>query len=186
MADPGIISSTALTAEGGRPDLEESVRHAVDTILHAMNLTGEALSDATAAVSDRIFDSAAGGTMVGEPATTFSWGGYFQAIGLLCLLLGALWFGVWLLRRFGKFNFIPKPGALPKGALSMEAQMPLGPKKGLMVVRFLNKRLLLGVTEHQICLLAEENAQDERPVKDFQGYMADADSAHGDSGGPSA
>ncbi|MDE5878695.1 MAG: flagellar biosynthetic protein FliO, partial [Desulfovibrio sp.] len=88
--------------------------------------------------------------------TAFSWSGYMQAVGILCLLLAGLWFVLWLVRRYGRFNFLPRPGALPRGALVMEAQMPLGPRKGLMVVRFLNTRLLLGVTDQQICLLKEE------------------------------
>ena len=67
----------------------------------------------------------------------------------------------------------------------MEAQMPLGPKKGLMVVRFLNKRLLLGVTEHQISLITEESAQDERPARSFQGIMDDVGNAGDNSGGHS-
>ncbi len=33
--------------------------------------------------------------------------------------------------------------------------MALGPKKSLVVVRFLNKRVLLGVTDQQITMLTE-------------------------------
>lgn len=46
--------------------------------------------------------------MLGQSA--FTWGGYAQAIGILFLLLGVLWLAVWLARRFGKFNFLPRPG----------------------------------------------------------------------------
>ncbi len=77
-------------------------------------------------------------------------------------------------RRFGKFNFMPRPGALPRDALVMEAQLPLGPRKGLMVVRFLNKRLLLGVTDQQITLLTEEQAKHEPENVDFQQVMEEA------------
>lgn len=94
-------------------------------------------------------------TTLGE--ASFSWGGYFQAIGVLFLLLAFLWAGLWFIRKYGKFNFIPKPGSLPRNALRLEAQLPLGPRKGLMVVRFLNRRLLLGVTDHQITLLTESD-----------------------------
>lgn len=87
--------------------------------------------------------------------TDFSWGGYFQAIALMCLLLGLLWLGLWALRRFGKLRMLPNSSALPKNALLMEMQLPLGPRKGLVVVQFLHKRLLLGVTEQQITLLQE-------------------------------
>lgn len=108
--------------------------------------------------------------------SAFTWGGYAQAIGILFLLLGVLWLAVWLARRFGKFNFLPRPGALPRGALVMEAQLPLGPRKGLMVVRFLNKRLLLGVTDQRITLLSEEEAHHEPPENPFQQVMDKAPS----------
>lgn len=111
----------------------------------------------------------------------FSWGSYVQALAILCLLLGVLWVGVWLLRRYGRFNFIPRPGTLPRDALLMEAQMPLGPRKGLMVVRFMNRRLLLAVTDQQICLLTEESLDHETPCQDFQRILEQsvAASAHG-------
>lgn len=85
----------------------------------------------------------------------FTWSGYFEAIGIMLLLLGGLWFLLWVIRRYGKFNFLPSGQGLPRDALRMEAQLPLGPKKGLVVVRFLNERLLLGVTDHQINVLTE-------------------------------
>lgn len=116
---------------------------------------------------------------LGQPM--FSWGSYAQALAVLCLLLGLLWVGVWLLRRYGRFNFIPRPGDLPRDALLMEAQMPLGPRKGLMVVRFMNRRLLLAVTEQQISLLTEESLDHETPCQDFQHILEQsvAASAHG-------
>ncbi|MDR2694834.1 MAG: flagellar biosynthetic protein FliO [Deltaproteobacteria bacterium] len=85
----------------------------------------------------------------------FSWSGYFYAIGALCLILGALWGVLWLMRRSGKFRFMPSYDAFPRDALRIEAQIPLGPRRGLMVVRFLNKRLLLGLSDQQINLLSE-------------------------------
>ena len=87
--------------------------------------------------------------------STFSWGGYFQAIGVMLLLLAALWVGLWAVRKYGKFRFVPRSDALPHDALYTEAQLPLGPRRGLMVVRFMDKRLLLGVTDTQITLLQE-------------------------------
>lgn len=118
-------------------------------------------------------------TAAAEPVTalgqsSFSWGSYIQAVGILFLLVAVLWLAVWLARRFGKFNFLPRPGSLPRDALVMEAQLPLGPRKGLMVVRFLNKRLLLGVTDQQITLLTEEQAKHEPENADFQQIMDEA------------
>lgn len=106
--------------------------------------------------------------------TAFSWSGYIQAIGILCLLLALLWFVLWIVRKYGRFNFLPRPGSLPKDALVMEAQMPLGPRKGLVVVRFLNRRLLLGVTDNQVTFLTEEKAHHENSNEDFYKVMEKA------------
>lgn len=116
----------------------------------------------------------AAGAQVTALAPALNWSSYAQAVGVLFLLLAVLWLAVWLARRFGRFSFLPRPGALPRDALVMEAQMPLGPRKGLMVVRFLNRRLLLGVTDQQITLLTEERAQDESTNADFQQIMESA------------
>lgn len=177
-------SSPQGVAETSARHLEQTVRQAADFIGRAGDLVGQALGEAVDIASDKAFESAArvGSEAPGLAQNTFSWGGYLQALAILCFLLAALWFGVWLLRRYGKFNFLPRPGSLPKDALVMEAQMPLGPRKGLMVVRFLNRRLLLGVTEHQISLLTEDNAQNERQEKDFKGIMDVARAASDDSG----
>lgn len=85
---------------------------------------------------------------------TFSWGGYFKAIGMLFLVLALLWYIVWYLKRKGALPGVSQ-GSLPKGALRIEGSLPVGPRKGLLVVRFLNQRLLLGVTDHQITLITE-------------------------------
>lgn len=91
------------------------------------------------------------------PPVEFSWGGYFEAIGVMLILLACLWGALWVVRRYGKFRFIPAPGAFPRGGLVVETQLPLGPRKGLFVVRYLNQRLLLGVTDQQITLLQENH-----------------------------
>lgn len=198
--DPAGLSGHAVRGTvdaGAQPDaavesvahgLEETIRHAADFALRAVDLTGEALGKAIDLASDKAFQEAANvGANIASPQgqqlgqSTFSWGGYLQAIGVMCLLLAALWFAVWAIRKYGKFNFLPKPGALPRGSLVMEAQMPLGPRKGLMVVRFMNRRLLLGVTDHQITLLTEEKAENERKASSFEGYLdkaADSDAGH--------
>ena len=106
---------------------------------------------------------------------TYSLSSYFQGLGLLFLILALLWFAVRLLKRYGRFNFLPRPSDLPKDALRMEAQLPLGPRKGLMVVRFLHKRLLLGVTDQQISLLTWERIDDGNA--NFEELMAKASQA---------
>lgn len=179
-------------AGAAKPGLEETVRSAVHDILHGLDLSSDAISQVIDMASDKAFQGAAkvavmpaSGENLASHASAFSWGGYLQALGILGILLGALWFGVWALRKYGKFNFMPRPGALPRGALMMEAQLPLGPRKGLMVVRFLNKRLLLGVTDQQISLLTEEEASNVPQKCNFQDVMREADrsgNSHGGSG----
>jgi flagellar protein FliO/FliZ len=122
-----------------------------------------------ASVAQSVAPAVEEGAKLGQAA--FSLTGYLQAIGVLFLILALLWGAVWLVRRYARFNFLPRPGALPRDALVMEAQMPLGPRKGLMVVRFLNRRLLLGVTDRQITLLTEEKAYHEPHGADFGHIM---------------
>ncbi len=117
-------------------------------------------------------------TFGADQATAFTWGGYFQALGVLLLLLALLWGLLWLLRKYGKFRFMPTGNTFPRAGLQLETQLPLGPRKGLMVVRYLDERLLLGVTEHNITLLRTlpldaQNA-DERPSKKTSTLEADS------------
>ena len=117
------------------------------------------------------------------PDSTFTWGGYFQAIGILILLLMALWFILRLLRRFGGGRFLPVTTTLPRQALRVEAQLPLGQRRGVFVVRFLNKRLVLGVTEQRITLLTEMEADnDEANTVDFHRIMESAQRQEGEDG----
>ncbi len=110
--------------------------------------------------------------------SSFSWQGYFTAIGTLLILLAVLWGLVWAMRKSGRFNFMPRPGMFPRSGLCMEAQLPLGPRKGLVVVRFLDKRLLLGVTDQGITLLQE--IKDNHDSTDFQSLLEkeQQDSSH--------
>lgn len=87
-----------------------------------------------------------------EPA--FSWHGYFKSIGTLLLVLGGLWYVVWYLKRKGAIPGVSQ-GSLPKGALRLEGTLPVGPRKGLVVIRFFDRLLLLGMTDQQITLITE-------------------------------
>ena len=200
LAASGGAASSSLPAATGAGMSGQAVRGAVEqnaaSLPHGLDRAVEsaveiarqglgAAAQAAGRFADTLSDSLDGG-LAGQAATraaehstslgesSFSWGGYAQAVGILFLLVAMLWLVVWLVRRFGKFNFLPRPGALPKGALVMEAQLPLGPRKGLMVVRFLNRRLLLGVTDQHITLLTEEQAQHEPQDNKFQQVMEDA------------
>ena len=71
----------------------------------------------------------------------------------LAVLLGVIFAAFWLLRRYG-----PKIGLGPGGRggmLRLMDHLAVGPKKSVVVVRFLNKDLVLGVTDHSITRLAE-------------------------------
>lgn len=125
---------------------------------------------------DTVVDTAlhtAGGSSA-QVESVFSWGSYFQAIGVMCLLLAVLWGAVWAIRRYGKFNFIPSPVNLPRDALKMEAQLPLGSKKGLAVIKFLDRRLLLGITEQNIILLKDTGIYNERDAQEFEQLLKGA------------
>lgn len=170
-ADSGVVSGLS----GG---LEQIVEHAAELARQGLGAAAQAAGHFAESLRDGLDGDLAGDAASSAAAhgaslggSSFSWGGYAQAVGILFLLVALLWLVVWLVRRFGKFNFLPRPGALPKGALVMEAQLPLGPRKGLMVVRFLNRRLLLGVTDQHITLLTEEQAQHEPQNKDFEHVM---------------
>ena len=169
----GVVTSGAQgSAAAVPPGLEQTVAAAAQQMLHGLDMAAQAAQSVGIATEQAA-------AWLAEPASTlgqssFSWGSYIQAVGILFLLVAVLWLAVWLARRFGKFNFLPRPGALPRDALVMEAQLPLGPRKGLMVVRFLNRRLLLGVTDQQITLLTEEQAQHEPENADFKQIMEEA------------
>lgn len=180
----GLVDGAAAVpppSADGTPGLEDAVRLAKEHVLRGLEQAGHIMGQAVEHAADRGADlaaQAAASPPAGHVSTlgqsSFSWGGYMQAVGILFLFLALLWLAVWLVRRYGRFNFLPRPGALPRGALVMEAQIPLGPRKGLMVVRFLNRRLLLGVTDQQITLLTEEDAHHEPHDADFHEIMEEA------------
>ncbi|MBQ4132694.1 MAG: flagellar biosynthetic protein FliO, partial [Desulfovibrionaceae bacterium] len=60
------------------------------------------------------------------------------------LLLGALWFAAWIYR---KRRGIPGSPLFAGGGMRLEAALPLGGRRSLVLVRFLNSRYLLGVTD---------------------------------------
>ena len=112
-----------------------------------------------------------------DDTPVFSWGGYFKGIGALFLILAALWGVVWFLRKRGS---LPGRGGLPRDSFSVEAQLALSPKQKLVLVRFLNSRLLLGVTDQRITLLKEVEGPDGRgestksTARSFADVIADA------------
>jgi flagellar protein FliO/FliZ len=69
-----------------------------------------------------------------------------------------------LVKRYGLAERLQGRSA---GSLRVEERIVLGPRKQLVVVRFLNKLLVLGVTDAGINLIAEHKA-DHDPTPDFQ------------------
>ncbi|MFW6324262.1 MAG: flagellar biosynthetic protein FliO [Desulfovibrionales bacterium] len=84
--------------------------------------------------------------------------------GGLFLLLALIFLGFYLLKRYG--HRMGLPSSRSQG-LSLQGQLSLGPKKGVAVVRFLNKYLVLGVTDTHITKLAEMDAEHEQDHTDF-------------------
>lgn len=107
---------------------------------------GEELNKITQEEADPFF------TPNQEEAAAFSWSNYFFVVGGLFLLLAFLWLIVWTLRKRGA---LPGGNMFGRNSFKIEASLPLGPKKALILVRFLNSRFLLGVTDHQISLVKE-------------------------------
>ncbi|MDR2125072.1 MAG: flagellar biosynthetic protein FliO [Desulfovibrio sp.] len=86
----------------------------------------------------------------------WSWSGYFEALALICFLLALLW----LLTRFlVKRGGSPGPPASGRG-LHVESRLSLGPKKWILLLRCLDRRLLIGVTDHAVTVLAEMETED--------------------------
>ncbi|MDR1686954.1 MAG: flagellar biosynthetic protein FliO [Desulfovibrio sp.] len=85
----------------------------------------------------------------------WSWSGYFEALALICFLLALLWLLTrFLVKRGGA------PGLLTSGrGLHVESRLPLGPKKWILLLRCLDRRLLIGVTDHAVTVLAELDAE---------------------------
>ena len=113
------------------------------------------------------------------PASDYGLAGAAVHMALALLLILLLIFAAyWLLRRFG-----PKLGLGPAGRggmLRLMSHLSLGPRKSIIVVRFLNdakapRDLVLGVTDHSITLLTEDTAPhdvDASAATDFAAALA--------------
>lgn len=119
------------------------------------------------------------------PAVNLSWSGYFEALAILCFILAMLWAALWLIRRLGggKGFFTSSTPSL-----RVESRLALGPKKWILVVRYLDRRLLVGVTDEHISLLTELPAQEPPAEESGAGRMGKGRRASApggpDSGGP--
>lgn len=82
----------------------------------------------------------------------------FSTFAWLCLILGAIFLGSWLLKRFGPQSMGIVGG---RGRLQLRERIMLGNRQSVCVVRCDDKDFLLGVTEHSINLLHEGDAEPE-------------------------
>ncbi|MDR0827869.1 MAG: flagellar biosynthetic protein FliO [Desulfovibrio sp.] len=92
------------------------------------------------------------------PDVRLSWSGYFEALAILCFLLALLWILLWFIRRRGTATGLFMSQAK---TLQVENRLSLGPKKWILALRYMDRRLLIGVTEHNISLLTEIYGEDD-------------------------
>lgn len=127
----------------------------------------------SAQAAPALADAAAGAA---QAVPAYSWTGYFLGLALMCVMLAILWYGARFLRQKGALRFFGQTAGL-----SVESRLVLSPRKHLLVVKYRNKRLLLGVTEHNINLLSEDPLEDgEAPVEGDEADQA------GEAGGITA
>jgi flagellar protein FliO/FliZ len=77
-----------------------------------------------------------------------------RALISVAIVLGLVGGFAWLVRR-GSLRI---GGRSRKGALTVEASVPLGERRSLVIVGFEGRRLLLGLTPVQVSLLTELKA----------------------------
>ncbi|SDN47266.1 flagellar protein FliO/FliZ [Desulfonauticus submarinus] len=72
--------------------------------------------------------------------------------GALFFLLAFILLLYYLLRRFGPKSIFKSQS---HGELEVLCSIPVNPKKSLLMVRFLNKKVLIGVSENTMTFLSE-------------------------------
>ena len=97
-----------------------------------------------------------------DSAQVGGWSQYFEAIAILCFVIATLWLVLWLIKRRS-----PHFGG-GSAAMRIESRLALGPKKWVVITRYKDKRLVLGVTDQQINLLTTLDVpedEDGKPLK---------------------
>lgn len=87
-------------------------------------------------------------------------------LGYLCLLLGVIFFAFWLLKRLGFGGMGVQHG---KRSPLLLSRLMLGSRQSVAVIRYRDRDMVLGVTEENITLLKEFDADQseieaEKPV----------------------
>ena len=130
------------------------------------------------------------------PTYEFSWGGYVKALSMLFFVLALLVVCMLLLKRKGSVSnlsatltsyFTKGKGIRERKALPLivEQRYTIDQRKSLLVVQFLNKTLLLGVTDASIQVLEESlekgKSTHEQTVATFNAHLeglGKSDSTH--------
>ena len=177
MSRTRIVALAAAVAWPLRAGLALAAEQAANATAQAANATAQALdslgqtaSGAAGALSDALGPGAGEGVKTLPQAGDMT-GALLQVAGVLCLLLAVIFVGFWLLKRFGRRMGL---GVFGSGDLRIEGAMSLGPKKSVVVVRFLNKRMVLGVTDASINLLTQMDTGDDTARKDFDTALKEA------------
>lgn len=166
-------ADAAAAANASVPDAGAVVRQAVNaTAPGAAGALAGALGDGPGPLDDAARESVKTLPQAGDMT-----GALFQVAGVLFLLLALMFLGFWVLRRFGKRMGL---GVFGSGDLRIEGTMSLGPKKSIVVVRFLNKRMVLGVTDASINLLTQVDTGHDTDRKDFDKALDEARAKDGD------
>lgn len=116
---------------------------------------------------------------MGDPSMSIGLVGLKMAGGLL-FLLALILLAFWGIKRFGPRAGLRFPG---QGDLELLGQLSLGPKRSLAVVRFLNKKVLIGVTESSITTLTEIQADHETPPEETFASLLEHAGPEPDHGG---
>ena len=104
------------------------------------------------------------------PDINLSWKGYFEALAILCFLLALVLGMLYLFKRLSRGGGLFAGSSVP--GMKVENRMSLGPKKWLLVVRYLDRRLVLGVTEQNISLIAQIALEEEPAFEHDNGQTA--------------
>ena len=109
------------------------------------------------------------------PAEPFDWTGALLDLGWKLALVVVLAYVVLALLR--RYSLVGLPGQR-RGELQIQAAITLAPNRAVYLVRAGERRLVLGVTPHQITLLAELPPQ-AHPPAGTEAFAAALRAAHG-------
>ncbi len=151
MSQSAIVEQTVQKAAESASPLVGSLENA-ERVAQSI---GSALQNSDAVQEGAKAGDAALGAAFGANYS-FAWANYFEALAILFGILALLWFGLWLLKKRLP-NF--KKSQVP--SLQLESRLAIDSKRWLVVVNFMGKRLLLGVAEQNISLLASYDDEKE-------------------------